>query len=107
MTDQRELFDKAKAIEARDKGMDLAKANRAITLDRCRNIAKMLAETQRTPISADDVYETHIEIYGYIPELGGAAGSLFKKSQWTFARWVQSKRVSNHGRWIRSWWLKP
>ena len=100
------LFDLAEGIQARETGKGFAAVNRATILRNARAVATWVAESRPGRcVSADDVYR-------YLsPEqssqLGNAAGSLFRGDQWeNTGRRKQSKRITNHARWIMIWRLK-
>jgi hypothetical protein len=100
------LFDLPEALKARDVGKNLAEAHRANVLRNARAIAIWVAEGRDDRcVSADDVYR-HLT-YVQSRKLGNAAGSLFRGSRWeNTGRRKQSKRISNHARWIMIWRLK-
>jgi hypothetical protein len=99
MTD---LFDHAASRQAKADGMELAATNRAERLAYARQVA-----LEVTPIggvcTADTVYQAVLD-RGISPDLGNAAGSLFRGAHWQFTgRWEPSRRISNHARANRIW----
>lgn len=96
------LFDAPESLRRRDQGMDRAAQNRAKILRLSRWLAKRHALEHGT-VTADDVMRK-LDVLGHTPDqLGNAAGSLFRGSEWECVGWVRSERVSNNGRMIRRW----
>jgi hypothetical protein len=89
----------------RDHGIARAASTREALLDEARAIAVRICKT-RGEVTYDDVYLEMLE-RGLKPEnIGNAAGSLFRGSQFRFTgRWSKSTRVSNHARVNRVWRL--
>jgi hypothetical protein len=100
------LFDLPEGIKAGEAGKGLAAVNRATILRNARAVAIWVAERRADRcVSADDVYR-HLSSE-QSRQLGNAAGSLFRGSRWeNTGRRKQSKRISNHARWIMIWRLK-
>lgn len=99
---QSDLFDAAESRRRKERGMALAADAAPALLDRARSYARSLG---RGSVTADDVSEW-LEQQG-LPDLGPAAGSLFRGSEWEFTgRFVQSTRKTNHARLLRVWRLK-
>jgi hypothetical protein len=102
MTD---LFDQAESQRLKAEGMAAAESARYGDLETARLIAYEIGEG--TTLTADDVAQ-EMERRGLIPNLGPAAGSLFKGGRWEFTgHRVRSTRVTNHGRELKVWRLKP
>lgn len=92
-------------IEARDAGMQLAAASKTDLLDRVRYHLMQVAQGRHDRCVTIDDCASLLEAEG--EGLGNAAGSVFKHEAWeATGRFVQSQRVSNHGRNIRVWRLK-
>ena len=103
---QQALFDAHEATLQKELGMARAEANRAEALEWAQRAAFTIAVRNGT-VCIDDVYILMDAFGGHPERLGNAAGSVFDKRRFEFTgRWVKSKRVSNHGRWIRVWRLK-
>jgi hypothetical protein len=101
---QSDLFDAAESRRRKERGMALAADAAPTLLDRARDFAVEVAACKGT-VTADDVSEW-LEANGY-PDLGPAAGSLFRGPEWEFTgRFVQSTRKTNHARLLRVWRLK-
>jgi len=100
------LFDLSEGVKARETGKSLAAVNRATILRNARAVAIWVAESRPDRcVSADDVYRYLSSEQS--SQLGNAAGSLFRGSRWeNTGRRKQSKRISNHARWIMIWRLK-
>ena len=98
------LFDHAEAQRRKADGQQLAANNRDELLTVARSIAREVAEL-RGRVTADDV-AAELDRRG-LPQLGPAAGSLFRGSQWQFTgKRVVSKQLRNHGRELKVWELK-
>lgn len=94
------LFDAVEAQRRRVAGQLKAESGRETLLGAAQTIARGIAHTHGE-VTSDDV----AGFMGYdYPQLGNAAGSVFKGFAWT-GRVVQSKRPSTHGRIIRVWRL--
>lgn len=94
-------FDRAQSQSRKRQGMLLAEQNKSVLLERARAIAVDLGKKQRY-VTADDVGKEMQ--YRSMGELGPAAGSLFKTSDWVFTgRRIQSDRRSNHARELKVW----
>lgn len=101
-------FDFEASQQAKEIGMQSAAESLAAggVLALARNIARRLATLNG---------ETHADIVGVVLEhehgiksMGPAAGSLFREPCWEFTgRRIVSSRVSNHGRELKIWKLKP
>ncbi len=101
---QSDLFDAAESRRRKERGMALAADAVPTLLDRARFFAAGLSVLQGD-VTADDVSEW-LELNGY-PDLGPAAGSLFRGPEWEFTgRFVQSTRKTNHARLLRVWRLR-
>ena len=101
---QTDLFDAAESRRRKERGMALAADAAPTLLDRARAYAQATAIV-RGSVTADDVSEW-LEQQG-LPDLGPAAGSLFRGPEWEFTgRFVQSTRKTNHARLLRVWRLK-
>lgn len=96
-------FDLAASIDAKVAGMSIAESNRATLLVTARSAARLIAR-QKGVVTIDDVVEAMQE-RGYAM-MGNASGSVFKGSEWLFVNFTPSRRVSNHGRMVRTWRLK-
>lgn len=101
---QSDLFDAAESRRRKERGMALAADAVPTLLARARHLAVGVA-VRKGEVTADDVSEW-LELNGY-PDLGPAAGSLFRGPEWEFTgRFVQSTRKTNHARLLRVWRLK-
>ena len=101
---QTDLFDAAESRRRKERGMALAADAVPTLLDRARHLAVGVA-VRKGAVTADDVSEW-LEQQG-LPDLGPAAGSLFRGPEWEFTgRFVQSTRKTNHARLLRVWRLK-
>ena len=101
---QSDLFDAVESRRRKERGMALAADAVPTLLDRARAYAKATAIV-RGSVTADDVSEW-LEQQG-LPDLGPAAGSLFRGPEWEFTgRFVQSTRKTNHARLLRVWRLR-
>ena len=101
---QSDLFDAAESRRRKERGMALAADAAPTLLDRARSYAMGFALLQGS-VTADDVSEW-LEQQG-LPDLGPAAGSLFRGPEWEFTgRFVQSTRKTNHARLLRVWRLR-
>jgi len=105
-TTQRSLeFDRVRAEKRRGLGIARAKKAHSDVLLEARRLARQEALRRATrEVTIDSVMYLLIQ-RGYESEdLGNAAGSVFKTSEWEFTgRWVKSTRTSNHSRSIRVW----
>ncbi len=99
-------FDTAASIAMREHGMAMATAPRLTVLEVARRAARAAAKSRSYErwATIDDAY-LGIIAAGHDPaELGPAAGSVFRGSEWTATgRWLPSTRVSNHARMVRVW----
>jgi hypothetical protein len=101
---QSDLFDAAESRRRKAHGMAIAADAVPTMLDRARFFAAGLAVLQGE-VTADDVSEW-LEAKG-LPDLGPAAGSLFRGKEWEFTgRFIQSTRKTNHARLLRIWRLR-
>jgi hypothetical protein len=101
---QTDLFDAAESRRRKERGMAFAADAVPTLLDRARFFAAGLAVLQGE-VTADDVSEW-LEAKG-LPDLGPAAGSLFRGKEWEFTgRFIQSTRKTNHARLLRIWRLR-
>lgn len=99
------LFNSPKAQAEKHAKMNFAAAYRDSILQKARELARELASGGQS-ITADDVQKALIDS-GHSPaSLGNAAGAIFKSKEWECVGWVASMRVSNHGRFIRSWRMR-
>ena len=99
------LFNALEAERQKELGQSRAAASRPEILMAARMEAERIAK-QRGEVSADDVFSA-LAALGFHPEdLGNAAGSIFRKSQYEVVRREKSKRASNHCRWIFVWKLR-
>jgi hypothetical protein len=104
---QQTLFDATQAAREKELGMARAQSNRSEVLANALDVAILIGRNN-AEVTIDDVFIT-MAAFDMHPELlGNAAGSVFRfMSLFEFTgRWVKSKRVSNHGRYIRVWRLK-
>jgi hypothetical protein len=100
------LFDSDRADQAKQRGMEQAALSRAEALQVAKEIAWYLGRT-RPEVDVDMVQREFIRL-GHLPEeLGNAAGSIFKGSEWEWTgKRKKSVRISNHSRWVMVWRLK-
>ena len=95
------LFD---GLAAKAEGMQGAADAKSDLLNKARMLAATHAADHGT-VTMDDV-ATMMEKCG-LPELGPAAGSVFKGSEWEFTgQRVLSTRAKNHARELKVWRLK-
>ena len=92
----------------KERGMRISAARRQGLLRLAREIAKMLA--RRNPQRLTDADQVQREMPIWFPDfepqqLGNAAGSIFRGTEWRWVGWKKSERVSNHARMIRIWKL--
>ena len=108
MTTQPTLFDLPKAKKLRDAGKDRAATERRELLGVAQEYAVNLCRFLTVPITADEVYDAMAVTERHPERLGNAWGSVFKGPEWEWTgEWRQSTRVSNRGRYIRVWRLRP
>jgi inosine/xanthosine triphosphate pyrophosphatase family protein len=95
-----DLFDQQRSDRAKREGMQRAADNGRTSLENARRIARQIALTREDLcITADDVGRL-------VPDLGPAAGSLFKTDEWHWTgQFKKSSRVTNHSRLLRVWRL--
>jgi len=117
-TENMRLFDENKGARLKNDGMDAAAEYRAEVLEFCRGMARKAALRRRglviddqfqwhSEATIDDVYKALEASERYsVADLGNAAGSVFKTSEWVAVGWQTSTRASNHGRAVRVWRLK-
>lgn len=99
------ILDLFSAIEARDAGMQLAASSKSDLVDKVRYQLERIALGRPDHTVTIDDAAPFLEAAG--EGLGNAAGSVFKHEMWEFTgRFVASKRVSSHGRYVREWRLK-
>ena len=88
----------------KERGMSLAAESSATLLQKARDYAREHAVAWGH-VTADDV-SAWLDDEG-LPDLGPAAGSLFRGKEWEFTgQFVQSSRVTNHARLLRVWRLR-
>lgn len=93
------------AIEARDRGMELAASGRTDLIDRVRYHLAQVARSRPDRCVTIDDCAALLESEGM--SLGNAAGTVFKHEAWEFTnRWQPSSRKSSHARHVRVWMLK-
>jgi hypothetical protein len=99
------LFDAAESERRKDAGMALAAASREAILEVARERARFVAR-EHGEVSMDDVAAALV-VSGYDPaDLGNAAGSVFRGSEWVWTgRFVRSSRVASHSNLLRVWRL--
>jgi hypothetical protein len=101
---QTDLFDAAESRRRKAHGMAIAEDAADSLLTRAREWARLHA-MRWGEVNADDVSQC-LELTGE-PELGPAAGALFRGREWVFTgRFVQSTRKTNHARLLRIWKLR-
>jgi len=107
MNEQPNIFDFAEAKRLKERGMATAAKSRNELLNVARECAIWYAKEFHGTCSADDVAKVmNYRGYNY-SDLGNAAGSIFKASDWNFTgSYVKSKKVSAHARDIKVWRLK-
>ena len=101
---QTDLFDATESLVRKRWGMAVAEdaANSLLHLARQYAVEHALAWNE---VTADHVSQW-LENEG-LPDLGPAAGSLFRGKEWEFTgRFVQSTRKTNHARLLRIWRLR-
>ena len=93
-------FDPLRGQQLKDEGMARAALARAGALADARRLAVRIALGRASQTAtADDVARSY-------PDLGPAAGSLFKGRDWVWTgEWAASRRASNHRRHNRVWRL--
>ena len=102
-----DLFDYAKATEARDLGMMSAAERRAELLDVARDVARAHAVRNNGTCTAEDVARQFARMGIEWSELGNAAGSIFKTKDWVnTGEFKRNSRVQSHARIIWIWRLK-
>ena len=101
---QTDLFDAAESRRRKAHGMAIAEDAADTLLYKARRFARSYANYWGE-VHADHVSEW-LEQTGY-PDLGPAAGSLFRGKEWEFTgRFIQSTRKTNHARLLRIWRLR-
>jgi hypothetical protein len=101
---QSDLFDAAESRRRKAHGMAIAEDAADSLLNKARGYARIQAATWGE-VHADHVSEW-LESTG-LPDLGPAAGSLFRGKEWEFTgRFIQSTRKTNHARLLRIWRLR-
>ena len=105
MTNDTRRFDLREGRRKGSVGNKLAASRHSYLLRYARSLAVSIAlERPDGGVTADDVYEQLIQRGIDVQLLGNAAGSLFRGKNWIFSgERRQSRRVSNHGRWIMVW----
>ncbi len=89
----------------RDKADGMATAEAGYPwMDYAREIAREVVR-EKGAVTADDVQERLI--HRGFPQMGNAAGSLFRGKAWECIGWAKSPRRSNHAHQNRVWRLKP
>lgn len=101
MSDQFDLFEGGRRKE---EGIDLAAASRKERVEAARLIAIRVAR-QQGDVTSDDVYRAMLRD-GLDPELGPAAGAVFRRDFIFTGQWRKSQRVTNHASDLRVWRLK-
>lgn len=98
------LWDLTQGTIEKKRGQARAAFNRAQVLQRGREVAEQIArERVLRTCTADDV-QKRLEAEGL--EIGPAMASVFRGKQWRFTgRFMKSKRVANHARLLRIWYL--
>lgn len=98
------IFDGEESQALKEHGMQVAAEKRREALEFAREIAVIVALRKPSrETNADEVFK-EIEDRGGDPNLGPAAGSLFKNGDWRFTgRRVLSRRTTNHRRELRVW----
>lgn len=106
MSEPVDLFDFARSRALKDEGRNAAAFSRAELLDAARSIARRLAIQSPQRVTNADAVGREWKRLGY-PDLGPAAGSIFKGKEWKFTgRRIRSSRVSNHARELKVWELQ-
>ncbi len=101
---QYDLFDARESEHRKQEGMRLAAMSNAEKLQIARKIAREIATITNGTCTADQVGR-RLNKLGI--DLGPAAGSVFKTSDWVFTgRRVNSHRKTNHARELKVWALK-
>ncbi len=99
------LFDEAEAEARKNRGMEIAAANRRDALRLAQWAARQVAR-EEGEVTSDDVARRMDSLGHEYESLQNAAGSVFRGDfEWT-GRVVKSIRASTHGRMIRVWRLK-
>jgi len=98
-----DLFDFESGLRAKTEGMSAAALTRSELLSQAREIAVAIARHRvNRRVTADDVGRA-LRLRG-LPDLGPAAGSIFRGSMWEFTgERVRSARISNHARELKVW----
>ena len=87
----------------KEDGMATAAANKANVLQMARSVAVEIAERIPQNLCHDGIVLEQMEKRGR-PNLGNAAGSIFRSDEWKFSgQWVKNKRKSAHSRFVRVW----
>jgi hypothetical protein len=101
---QSDLFDAAESRRRKAHGMAIAEDAADSLLTRAREYARTKALFSGE-VTADDVSQWLEGVC--LPDLGPAAGSLFRGKEWEFTgRFIQSTRKTNHARLLRIWRLR-
>ena len=101
---QTDLFDAAESRRRKAHGMAVAEDAADTLLNHARGLARKRALVWGE-VHADHVSQW-LEDEG-LPDLGPAAGSLFRGKEWEFTgRFIQSTRKTNHARLLRIWRLR-
>ena len=101
---QSDLFDAAESRRRKAHGMAIAEDAADTLLNRARRFARIKALFSGE-VTADDVSQCLED--ARLPDLGPAAGSLFRGKEWEFTgRFIQSTRKTNHARLLRIWRLR-
>lgn len=98
-------FDLFEGKALRDEGMSVSAKNNSLALLQAKAIAKKIALSKEgRTCTIDDVQRVLIDL-GI--NLGMAAGSVFKGSEWVFTgQYIATHRKSSHARQIKVWRLK-
>lgn len=101
---QDDLFNPKEGERLRQQGMERAAAAKPTLLQTAQGLAQEYAQ-ERGKVSADDV--ALLLRAKELPQLGCAAGSLFKGKQWYWnGETMLSARPRNHRHILRVWRLK-
>jgi hypothetical protein len=101
---QSDLFDAAESRRRKAHGMAIAEDAADTLLTQAREFARSHA-IYWGEVNADNVSKW-LELNG-LPDLGPAAGSLFRGKEWEFTgQFKQSTRKTNHARLLRVWRLR-
>ena len=105
---QPDLFDAVESERLKEEGIERAADSKQDLLTFARDVAWAICRRDGT-VHADKVAR-YLEDEGH-PQLGPAAGALFKEKRETWAwewtgEWHASERIKNHGRLQRIWKFK-